>query len=146
MAKLRDIKRQRYIGLVVDATDPKNVKLIRDELNLNDDYDSIIDYLVAEMERNNQNIEDIESWKSELIKKDSVEILGYIYQIHELDFFAKDSTQINFASLGELVADLVNRGYDVKRKENELIFQKQYFFVFVTINGSLIEVKEAGNE
>ena len=35
MPKLRDIKRERYIGLVVDATDPKNVKLIRDELNLN---------------------------------------------------------------------------------------------------------------
>ncbi len=32
MPKLRDIKRERYIGLVVDATDPKNVKLIREEL------------------------------------------------------------------------------------------------------------------
>ncbi len=140
MAKLRGIKRKRYIGLVVDATDPKNVKLIRDELNLNDDYDSIIDYLVAEMEKNNHNREDLEAWKSELVKKDSVEILGHIYQIHELEFYRKDSTQINFASLGELVADLVNRGYNVKREENQLIFQKQYFFVFVTINGSLIEV------
>ena len=35
MPKLRDIKRERYIWLVVDATDHKNVKLIRDELNLN---------------------------------------------------------------------------------------------------------------
>ena len=95
MPKLRDIKRERYIGLVVDATDPKNVKLIRDELNLNDDYDSIIDYLVAEMEKKNHNIEDLEAWKSELVKKDSVEILGYIYQIHELEFYRKDSTQIN---------------------------------------------------